>query len=345
VSVTAIVGLQYGSEGKGHLAHLLASVTDAAIRTGGPNAGHTLTHRGTTYKMRQIPCAFVNPAALLLIGPGGLIAPDVLATEVATLRATGHQLAGRLFIHAAAGIIDSRHRDTEAAAGLTDRIGSTGEGVGAATADRALRILDTAGHRSELLPAEATVISAGEYLDLVHDMHDRRGRIMLEGTQGAHLSVYHGPYPAVTSRDTTAASLAGAAGIAPTMVTDVVGVARAFPIRVAGNSGPLPHETDFASLGVPPEHTTVTGRVRRIARFDPVAFRQAIQLNRPTTLALTFGDYLPEPAREPFRELVECLSGRPVDYYGLGPTLTDAWLRPDTVLHTAHDTWTRHGGT
>lgn len=75
MTVTAIVGLQYGSEGKGHLAHLLASTTDAAIRTGGPNAGHTLTHRGTTYKMRQIPCAFVNPVTLLFIGPGGLIDP------------------------------------------------------------------------------------------------------------------------------------------------------------------------------------------------------------------------------------------------------------------------------
>lgn len=344
MSVTAIVGLQYGSEGKGHLAHLLASVTDAAIRTGGPNAGHTLTHRGTTYKMRQIPCAFVNPAALLLIGPGGFITPDVLAAEAATLRDAGHQLAGRLYVHTAAGIIEPRHRDTETAAGLTDRIGSTGEGVGAATAERALRTLATAGQHPELLPPEATLIGPAEYLDLVHDLHDRGGRIVLEGTQGAHLSVYHGPYPAVTSRDTTAASLAGAAGIAPTMVENVVGVARAFPIRVAGNSGPLPHETDFAALGVPAEHTTVTGRVRRVAHFDPIAFRQAVQLNRPTDLALTFGDYLPDDARQPFRHLVEGLAGTTVDYYGLGPTLTDAWLRPDSYLDTARQAWTAHGG-
>ncbi len=345
MSVTAIVGLQYGSEGKGHLAHLLASITDAAIRTGGPNAGHTLTHRGTTYKMRQIPCAFVNPAALLLIGPGGLIDPEVVRGEVDILGAAGHQLAGRLFIHAAAGIIEPRHTLTEIQAQLGDRIGSTSIGVGAATAERAMRTLTTARDATDRLPAEATVISSGEYLDLVHDMHDRHGRIMLEGTQGAHLSVYHGTYPAVTSRDTTAASLAGAAGIAPTMITNVVGVARAFPIRVAGNSGPLPHETDFAELGVPAEHTTVSGKVRRIARFDPITFRQAVQLNRPTHLALTFGDYLPEPARDPFREMVERLAGRTVDYYGLGPTLTDAWLRPHTLLTTARDTWNRHGGT
>lgn len=227
---------------------------------------------------------------------------------------------------------------------LGDRIGSTITGSGAATADRAMRTLTTASQHSDLLPPEATVISGAEYLDLIHDMHDRHGRIVLEGTQGAHLSVYHGTYPAVTSRDTTAASLAGAAGIAPTMINTVIGVARAFPIRVAGNSGPLPHETDYDELGVPAEHTTVTARIRRIARFDPMAFRQAVQLNRPTHLALTFGDYLPEPARQPFRELVERIAGTTVDYYGLGPSLNDAWLRPNTLLHTARDTWNRQGG-
>jgi adenylosuccinate synthase len=345
MTVTALVGLQYGSEGKGHLAHLLASLTDAAVRTGGPNAGHTLTHRGTTYKLRQLPCAFVNPAALLLIGPGGLVAPSVLAAEVSTVEADGYPLAGRLFVHENAGLIEDRHRKAEHDAGLSDRLGSTGEGVGAATADRALRILPTAGEQPAALPPAATVLPAGDYLDLVHGLYDSGGSILLEGTQGTHLSLYHGLYPNVTSRDVTAASLAGAAGIAPGMVDTVVGVARAFPIRVAGNSGPLPHETDFQALAVPEERTTVTNRVRRIARFDPVGFRRAVKLNRPTHLALTFGDYLPAPAREPFRLTVEHLAGTGVDYYGLGPTLTDAWTRPGSYLHTARIRWTEHGGT
>jgi adenylosuccinate synthase len=103
--VVVVVGMQYGSEGKGHVAYLLASLTQVAVRTGAPNAGHTFHHGGRTFKMRQIPCAFVNPAALLLIGPGGLISPPVLAEEIEQAREAGFDLRGRLFVHENVGVI------------------------------------------------------------------------------------------------------------------------------------------------------------------------------------------------------------------------------------------------
>jgi len=137
--------------------------------------------------------------------------------------------------------------------------------------------------------------------------------------------------------------LAGAAALAPTMVTDIVGVARTFPIRVAGNSGPLPFETSFEAIGQDPEHTTVTQKVRRIGRFDPLAFRDAIRVNRPTSLAITFADYLTQEAEQPFISLAERLSGVQVDYLGR-QQLSDAWLRPGSLFEQAWTQWQAMGG-
>jgi adenylosuccinate synthase len=341
--VIAIVGLQYGSEGKGHVSHLLSSLCNLAIRTGGPNAGHTIRHRGVEFKMRQVPCAFVNPASVLAIGPGGLINAEVLENEISTIQRAGYTLAGRLYVHENVGVIAPEHIDEEKVAQLRESIGSTVEGVGAATAARALRRLPIVKNLAPGLPTELTVIEHQDYLEMLRGIADR-GNVLLEGTQGAGLSLYHGSYPYVTSRDVSASGLAGASGIPPNLVSDVVGVARTFPIRVAGNSGPLPYETSFDVIGVQPERTTVTGNIRRIAHFDPVAFRSAVLLNGPTSLALTFADYLPDTERAAWVSEFEALSGVPVDYVGVA-AIEESWKKPGSLFDEAARRWDELGGT
>lgn len=321
--VIGIVGMQYGSEGKGVIAELLGHISRVAIRIGGPNAGHTIDYKGTKYVMRHIPCAWTNPECKLLIGPAGLINSSVLREEIEMVEeALGSSLGERLFIHERVIPIMKEHEEAEAPLG--EKIGSTREGVGAATAERAWRRADTIrglvakdGDYTWLKPY---IISHEEYLSLVHDVHDQGYTILLEGTQGYGLSLYHGPYPFCTSRDTTIASLAGGCGIAPSMIIHTIGVVRTFPIRVAGNSGPLPYETSFQSIGREPEHTTVTKKVRRIARFDWKMFKEAVRVNRPNILAVTFLDYLNTNATQNafVRELYESCGVR-IGYLGKGP--------------------------
>ena len=157
---------------------------------------------------------------------------------------------------------------------------------------------------------------------------------LLEGTQGTGLSLHHGDYPHVTTRDTTVSGCLADAGIAPSNVRKVIMVCRTYPIRVGGPSGPMAHEVDMAEIhrrsGIPleelekTERTTTTDRARRIAEFDWLQFRDSVQLNGPTDIALTFVDYFDVNNRKAFRfeqlsddtisfvEEIERIPGRPV---------------------------------
>src|ERR1700730_6357809 len=134
-------------------------------------------------------------------------------------------------------------------------------------------------------------------------MHEgvRRGaQVIVEGTQGFGLSLLHSPYyPYVTSRDTTAAAALSEAGLSPIDVDRIVLVLRAFPIRVSGNSGPLPQETSWAEISREGQHdhqltelTTVTRRIRRVAQFDAEIVGLALEANRPTEVVLNHMDYV-----------------------------------------------------
>jgi len=159
-------------------------------------------------------------------------------------------------------------------------------------------------------------------------------RILLEGTQGTSLSLHHGDYPHVTTRDTTVSGCLADAGIAPSNVRKIIMVCRTYPIRVGGRSGKMAHEVDLAEIhgrsGIPLEElertelTTTTRRPRRIAEFDWLQFRDSVQLNGPTDIALTFVDYFDKGNRVAYRfeqlsdetisfvEEIERISGRPV---------------------------------
>lgn len=316
-----LMGLQYGSEGKGFLSALLAKneLYDAYIRSGGPNAGHCILHQGVEYKMRQIPCGWIDPRADLLLGPAMVIRLDVLKAEIEEVESHGFSVRGRLYVHEHATIITDAHMAEEMET-IRGAIGSTAEGVGAARRGKMTRISDNVELASSKLALFASmgikVIDRSTWVASVHGYE----RVMLEGTQGAGLCITHGQYPYCTSWPCTTGQILSDAGIAPASLGKVYGVVRTKPIRVAGNSGPLKGETTFQDLGQPEEHTTVTKKVRRIAAdIDWDELDMAIAINGPTDICLTFGDYLKTADRVALIAEIETRYGVPVSYVGLGP--------------------------
>lgn len=278
--VTVVVGGQYGSEGKGAVVGFLARDTDhrtTVIRVAGPNAGHTAyAPDGTEWKLRAVPVAAVTSKDCKLhIAAGSEIDPSVLADEVTRLDEAGHGVSDRLTVHPAATILLPDNIATEVMTGIVGRIGSTGKGIGAARAARIMRTAPTAG---ELFKHRPKILSEDGPFDIYEP-----SSVIIEGTQGYGLGLHTRQYPQVTSSDCRAVDFLGMAGISPwSLDVDsfrVIVVARMYPIRVAGNSGPMKDETTWQDLGLPDEHTTVTGRVRRVGGWDDELLREAIIAN------------------------------------------------------------------
>src|SRR5690606_33841335 len=298
--VLAVVGAQYGSEGKGVIVNHIANRYQVHVRVGGPNAGHSFVHKGRVWKMQVIPCGWTNPNAVLVLGRGMLVNPETLARELREIEKVDPTIHDRLVIDGQAGVLDPAfEREEGGTAGeLHQRIGSTGKGVGAARIARIQR--DPS--RFKLMKDVARQYGLERYIveDTPRYLQDRMAKgdnILLEGTQGSGLSLIHGPWPYVTSHDTNAAQLAADAGVPPMLVTRVLLVARTYPIRVAGNSGPLKNELTWEEVSrrvgkQVMERTTVTNKIRRVGEWDEELLDNAITLNRPTSVAITFIDYL-----------------------------------------------------
>jgi adenylosuccinate synthase len=293
MSLTVVVGGQYGSEGKGKLvSHLAASAASIAgvARCGGPNAGHTADGPEGRELLRQLPSGAVVPSCELFMAAGMQVEFGLLMSEIERCEIG----ADRLHIDGDATLITAGDIESERAGGLYERIASTLSGTGAAIARKVLRDEEVRLVRDEprLAPYRSNVSAE------VNQLLDEGGTVIVEGTQGFGLSLHHGQFPYVTGRDTTAAGFLSEVGLSPLLVTDVIVVLRTFPIRVGGNSGPLAEitwEEVARRSGYPTalaEYTTVTGRLRRVGEFDwPMAAR-AVQVNRPTTLAVHGLDYL-----------------------------------------------------
>lgn len=326
----ALIGAQWGSEGKGVVAHLLADHFDAAVRVGGPNAGHSFYEDGRLFVARSVPCIWTNPNARLFIGAGAVINPHLLEQELVETDTT-------IIVDPVATIIteEMEHRELET---IRAKIGSTAEGVGEARVARMRRngeaqiAADYTGWSERVRIADVS-----EALD---ELLEDGGLVMLEGTQGSGLSLFHGTqYPFATSTDTNAGGLASEAGVAPSDVGHVQLVARTYPIRVAGNSGPMGVEMSWdwfveRGLAPKPEKTTVTKKVRRISEWYWPVVDKAVRLNRPCGLWLTFGDYLDPDVvgttdvsgSEPIMRFVSELTERydvPVLGVGTGPVYED----------------------
>lgn len=299
----ALVGAMYGSEGKGLAAAALANDFDCHVRTGGANAGHTFYHDEQKFVARSIPIGWINSDASIFIGPGAVIDLDVLVAELKMIEDAGYTVRDRLLVDERAIIVShSQHLAEGGVSGKAHaQIGSTGEGIGMARMSKINRDtlihIDTMPYRcirvaEETESFESLGVRTGDVADQLH-RHLRDGyKILLEGTQGCGLSLTLGNWPHVTSADTNAAQLASDAGISPTDVSHSILVARTHPIRVAGPSGPLFGETSWEELGLEPEITTVTKKVRRVGQWNPEQVRYSCQVNYPAMLVVTFIDYL-----------------------------------------------------
>jgi adenylosuccinate synthase len=276
---TVIVGGFYGDEGKGKIVAYLArkDKAEVAVRGGvGPNAGHTVMFHGKEHKTRMLPSALVSNQTRLMIGPGVLINVNVLLEEIKNF-----DTKDRTFIDPQCGIIDSTHIEKDTSDPILNRIGTTGTGTGPANADRALR--------KALLAKDSFELS--EYLQdipgIVNSSIDSDKTVLIEGTQGTFLSLYHGTYPFVTSKDVSASAICSDIGIGPKKVSEVMVVFKAYVTRVG--SGPLEGELEQEETTLKgwTEFGSVTGRLRRASPFNSELARRSIMLNSATQVALT----------------------------------------------------------
>jgi adenylosuccinate synthase len=300
--VSIVVGGQFGSEGKGKVSLELVRMSNeqriAVVRVGGPNSGHTAFDRaGQKYALRQLPAGAVDRNVDVVFPAGSYIDVDVLLREIDLL----DYPRDRIFISHYANIITSEQKAWEAEASLVSDIGSTGSGVGAAIMAAVAREASNFPlHRHDAAHCGPLERYLRDTTQLMRGWLDEGARIVIEGTQGFGLSLLDGGYwPKATSRATTAAAALAEAGLSPIDVDNVVLVIRSYPIRVAGNSGPLPGETSWQeisdsieSVADLREFTTVTNKLRRVGQFDASAVKAAIACNNPTMIVLNHLDYI-----------------------------------------------------
>lgn len=338
--ITVLVGGQYGSEGKGAIVSAIANDYNVHVRVGSHNAGHTFYWHGDKHVMQSIPCGWTNPNATIIIGRGANVNIENLLQEIEHIEKYYPDFKKRLVIDGKAGVLSERFVEEEGGihGEMHKRIGSTGEGVGPARMARIARDPE----KFQLFESVAESVGLSECVayntpKMIANLQDLGGNILIEGTQGSGLSLMHSHWPYCTSIDTNAAGIISEVGIAPSRVTDVILVCRTYPIRVAGNSGPMKGEITWDELNrrmgvtITPEKTTVTKKIRRIAEWDDDLFSQSCVLNAPTEIALTFCDYI-DPSLKGTVSIQDIeasislknfltehnLYGR-VDYFGTGP--------------------------
>jgi adenylosuccinate synthase len=340
-----VVGAQWGDEGKGKLVDVLAERADLVVRyQGGANAGHTVVIGDIQFILRQIPSGILHPRVTCVVGNGVVLEPETFFGELDQLAERGISTAGRIFVSDRAHLVLPYHKLLDAASEKSQKLGTTGRGIGPAYEDkygrrgirvtdlrhlecarrllaervqRANRLLEMMGSSErasfdqhvELLERLAPrllplAVDAGL---LVHRAVREGKRVLLEGAQGSLLDVDHGTYPFVTSSNTTAGGATVGAGIGPTLIHGVLGVVKAYTTRV-GN-GPLPTEAPSPHgdrlREVGGEFGAVTGRPRRCGWFDATVVRYAARVNGLTGLAVTKLDVL-----DGFEEIPVCTAYR-----------------------------------
>jgi len=333
VANVAVVGAQWGDEGKGKVVDWLSERADVVVRfQGGHNAGHTLVVGGITYKLSLLPSGVVR-GKLSIIGNGVVVDPWALVAEIETMRGKGLDISPRnLLLADNASLILPLHglvdRAREAASG-TNKIGTTGRGIGPAYEDkvgrRAIRVCDLADptlpdrvdqlllHHNAILRglgapevrrddilgplqdvAPKVLPYAGRVWQRLAETHAAGKRILFEGAQGALLDVDHGTYPYVTSSNTLAGQAAAGSGMSPKAVGFVLGITKAYTTRVGSGPFPTEQQNEIGKLlgERGREFGTVTGRPRRCGWFDAVLVRQTVTVGGIDGIALTKLDVL-----------------------------------------------------
>jgi len=324
---TVVIGGFFGDEGKGKIISYLAlhDKPSIVVRGGaGPNAGHTIKDGEKIYKVRMLPSGFLNKDAKVMVGPGVVVNPDVLLNEIYDFG-----VEGRAYVDNNCGIIEQSHRDTDSKGQLKEKIGSTGSGTGPANAERAMRTLKLA---KEIDNLKQYLIDVPLEINTALDLGEN---VLVEGTQGTHLSLWHGTYPFVTTKDVTASGICADVGIGPKRVDEVIVVFKSYLTRVG--TGPMPGELDADETSKKgwEEFGTVTGRLRRAAEFDFDLARRAVMLSSATQISITKLDVrfpscagatsyndLDDDART-FIKNIETELGVSVTLIGTGPRVND----------------------
>jgi adenylosuccinate synthase len=323
---TVITGAFWGDEGKGKIISYLAlkEPLDVCVRTGSVNAAHTVWYGGKRYALHMVPAGFVNEKCRLMIGAGTNVHVAQFFKEV---EETG--VKSRINIDNQASIIEEKHSEQDQSSQHLKGLGTTGWGVGPAIEERVRRTAKLAKDVAELKPY-VTDISEEVNKAIGEDKN-----VLLEGTQGLMLSLFHGTYPYVTGRDTSAAAICSEAGVGPTKVDDVLVVFKAFITRVG--TGPLPGEItkEEAIKRGWFETAAGTGRDRRSAPFNFDLARKAVTINGATKGAVTkldcmypdckgtkTYDALPKNAKQFIGE-IEKKTEIPVVLIGTGPEALD----------------------
>ncbi|WP_199246686.1 adenylosuccinate synthase [[Phormidium] sp. ETS-05] len=331
-----VIGAQWGDEGKGKITDLLSKSADVVVRyQGGVNAGHTVVVNDQTFKLHLIPSGILYPDTECIIGSGTVIDPQTLIQELDQLEALQISTRN-LMVSQTAHVTMPYHRLIDMAAEErrgSEKIGTTGRGIGPTYADKSertgIRIQDlmdperlrerlewTINYKNAILeklydlpPLDAREVIADYmgYADRlrphvvdaslkIYEAIRQRRNILFEGAQGTLLDLDHGTYPYVTSSNPVAGGACVGAGVGPTCIDRVIGVAKAYTTRVG--EGPFPTEqTDevgelLSSRGA--EFGTTTGRKRRCGWFDAVIGRYAVRINGLDCLAITKLDVLDE---------------------------------------------------
>ena len=328
-----VLGAQWGDEGKGKATDQLGQNTDYVVKfNGGNNAGHTVVIDGEKYALHLLPAGILSKGVTPIIGNGVVVDIDVLFQELAEMESRGVDCS-RLKISSNAHIIPSYNRLMDQAnerARGKNQIGTTGRGIGPTYADKmnrvGIRIQDLFDPKTLSEKIEAALAPKNEvfaavgmetldpdtvteellaYADRIRPMVcdaslevnealDRGDTVLFEGGQATMLDIDHGTYPFVTSSNPTAGGALTGAGVVPTRIDRVVGVAKAYTTRVG--EGPFPTELDD-EVGEALRHKggefgVTTGRARRTGWFDAVVMRYATRINGLTDICLTKLDVL-----------------------------------------------------
>jgi adenylosuccinate synthase len=327
----AVLGAQWGDEGKGKIVDLLTPNFSIVARyQGGHNAGHTVYANGRKFVLRLLPSGILHPGISCVIGNGVVVDPQALFAEIDEIEGAGIPIGNRLIISDKAHLILPYHREldllSEARRGER-KIGTTSRGIGPAYEDkiarRGVRVGDLA-NPDQLAEAVKHNVAARnriigdstmdwrQVLDDLARAWDRMGpwvadvslflerarrsgrAVMFEGAQGTLLDIDHGTYPYVTSSNATIGGVCTGLGVGPRAIDGVLGVAKAYTTRVG--EGPLATELT-GELGnrlreTGQEFGAVTGRPRRCGWYDAVAVRYAVRVNGLDALALTKLDVL-----------------------------------------------------
>ncbi len=334
MSTVVLIGSQWGDEGKGKVTDFLAEKADVVVRyQGGTNAGHTLTVGDDVFKLHLIPSGILYPGKRCIIGNGVVLDAAALTKEMAGLQERNIDLS-QLRISDRAHLVMPYHKlfdELDEELRGKAKIGTTLRGIGPAYMDKVhragMRVADLLDERefrgklAALLEGKNLLLTKvydakpfdvdeifeeyRQYADtlrpyvtdtsLLLDEEIRSGsKILFEGAQGTMLDLDHGTYPFVTSSSPTAGGACMGAGVGPTRINHVLGVAKAYTTRVG--DGPFPSEL-HDEIGdkireIGREYGTTTGRPRRIGWLDAVILRYATRVNGLSSLALTLLDVL-----------------------------------------------------